>query len=302
MKLSLKIEDVGNFRRLLGFFLAVRKQCILKFTPGELNIISLDQAGPLLWGTIKKNNFIRFDVVAKDGHIGMELNVEPLFHILKNYEKAPSTTEISIKLQRGEDVRVGKEPNNKRRSVFLAIGYNEDITMSTEISHSFNIPINLLRNQALERLEMPEITDIELVVDLDHHLNNFFNRIERYRATDKINVVLNRLGEMKVEFEDTNKRISIKWKNLLDTYRPSDLDTQADEAVTTKKQNSDDLAMIKEVTVQVKLKWWSLVSKLTELCETLQMCIYNEGCVFTCNLEPEQNCLLVYYLPGKLLE
>jgi G2-specific checkpoint protein len=307
MKLALKANDVKNFRKILGFILLIRKQCIFKFDKELLSIYSLDKELPMACASIGRINFLRFDVIAKDDLIGFEINVEPLFQILRNYEKSPSTSDLVIKLQRGEDEPVTGNGNgnqatntNKKRAVFLALSYNEDITIRTEIFHSFSIPVNLLRRNILDSISTPPLRNVEIVMDLNRMLNPFFGRIERYRNTESLNLVVNRLGEMKVELEDGEKKISIKWKNLLDNCRPEDVDTQAQNQTDDKDPN--DLDMIKEIAVKVRSRWWNIVSRLLEFGETLQMYIYANGCAFTCNPDDEQSCTLIYYLPGKLLE
>jgi G2-specific checkpoint protein len=307
MKLALKANDVKNFRKILGFILLIRKQCIFKFDKELLSIYSLDKELPMACASIGRVNFLRFDVIAKDDLIGFEINVEPLFQILRNYEKSPSTSDLVIKLQRGEDEPVTGNGNgnqatntNKKRAVFLALSYNEDITIRTEIFHSFSIPVNLLRRNILDSISTPPLRNVEIVMDLNRMLNPFFGRIERYRNTESLNLVVNRLGEMKVELEDGEKKISIKWKNLLDNCRPEDVDTQAQNQTDDKDPN--DLDMIKEIAVKVRSRWWNIVSRLLEFGETLQMYIYANGCAFTCNPDDEQSCTLIYYLPGKLLE
>lgn len=307
MKLALKANDVKNFRKILGFILLIRKQCIFKFDKELLSIYSLDKELPMACASIGRINFLRFDVIAKDDLIGFEINVEPLFQILRNYEKSPSTSDLVIKLQRGEDELVTGNGNgnqatntNKKRAVFLALSYNEDITIRTEIFHSFSIPVNLLRRNILDSISTPPLRNVEIVMDLNRMLNPFFGRIERYRNTESLNLVVNRLGEMKVELEDDEKKISIKWKSLLDNCRPEDVDTQAQNQADDKDPN--DLDMIKEIAVKVRSRWWNIVSRLLEFGETLQMYIYANGCAFTCNPDDEQSCTLIYYLPGKLLE
>ena len=307
MKLALKANDVKNFRKILGFILLIRKQCIFKFDKELLSIYSLDKELPMACASMGRVNFLRFDVIAKDDLIGFEINVEPLFQILRNYEKSPSTSDLVIKLQRGEDELVTGNGNgnqatntNKKRAVFLALSYNEDITIRTEIFHSFSIPVNLLRRNILDSISTPPLRNVEIVMDLNRMLNPFFGRIERYRNTESLNLVVNRLGEMKVELEDDEKKISIKWKNLLDNCRPEDVDTQAQNQADDKDPN--DLDMIKEIAVKVRSRWWNIVSRLLEFGETLQMYIYANGCAFTCNPDDEQSCTLIYYLPGKLLE
>lgn len=307
MKLALKANDVKNFRKILGFILLIRKQCIFKFDKELLSIYSLDKELPMACASIGRINFLRFDVIAKDDLIGFEINVEPLFQILRNYEKSPSTSDLVIKLQRGEDEPVTGNGNgnqttntNKKRAVFLALSYNEDITIRTEIFHSFSIPVNLLRRNILDSISTPPLRNVEIVMDLNRMLNPFFGRIERYRNTESLNLVVNRLGEMKVELEDDEKKISIKWKNLLDNCRPEDVDTQAQNQADDK--DPSDLDMIKEIAVKVRSRWWNIVSRLLEFGETLQMYIYANGCAFTCNPDDEQSCTLIYYLPGKLLE
>lgn len=312
MKLALKINDVGNFKRILGFVLSVRKQCILKFKSDELNIISVDRESPLIWGTIASSNFSRFDVIAKDECIGLELNIEPFFQVLKNFEKAPVTSDLVIKLQRGEEFNSTKDDSSRRkRPVFLHLSYNEDITCTSEISHSFSIPVSLLRGKLIERIQMPPIHNVELIADMNQTLLSFFMRIERYKAIDNINVVVNRLGEIKIELKNEGKKISVKWKSLLDTCSPEEVDALAGnntdsqvapENCDNEKIKNRDLNMIKELTIRVKSRWWNLASKLIELCDTLQMYIYEDGCVFNCHVEDEQSCSILYYLPGKLLD
>lgn len=316
MKLALRIDDVKNarnFRQILGFMLAIRKQCIFKFTTDELNIISFDannKASPLIWGSIGKINFSRFDVIAKDQVIVLELNIEPLFQILKNYEKTTTVSDLSIKLQRGEEL---KDKNSKSRPIFMLITYIEEITMTQEIAHSFSIPVILSRRHRSERLQMPPISNLKLLIDLNNTLTSFFQRVERYKAIDYINIVANKLGELKIEFQDDARRISIKWKNLLEVCTSSDLnkeneDTDSHHSMFENDNNdtcervNEDLNMIKEVIVCVKSRWWNLASKLIDLCEVLQMVICDEGCVFNCPLNDEPSYSLLYYVPGKLLE
>lgn len=309
MKLALKANDVKNFRKILGFILLIRKQCIFKFDKEMLSIYSVDKELPIACASIGKVNFLRFDVIAKDDMIGFEINVEPLFQILRNYEKAPSTSDLVIKLQRGEDEPISTNSHgnanqitstNKRRAVFLALTYNEDITVRTEIFHTFSIPVNLLRRNVLDTITTPPLQNVEIVMDLNRTLNPFFSRIERYRNTESMNLVVNRLGEMKVELEDGEKKISIKWKNLLDNCRPEDVDTQAGN--NAEEKDPTDLDMVREIAVKVRSRWWNIVSRLLEFGDTLQMYIYANGCAFTCNPEDEQSCTLIYFLPGKLLE
>lgn len=295
MKLALKIDNVYNLRKILGFILSFRKQCIFKFTLESLIIISIDQESPMVWNTIESSNFTRYDVISKEEIISLEINAEPLFQILKNYEKAPSASELSIKLQRDE---VLNSNINKRRSVSLAVAYNEDVTCSTEINHSFTIPANLLRAKTLEKIQMPITNDISIIIDLNASLIPFFMRVERYKDVELVNVVTNKLGEFRIDLEDDSKKISIKWKSFLDTYKANDTDYQQNIGKSTHR---DKDSMTKEITVRVKSRWWNYVSKLIDMCGHVQMHIYEDGCVFTCHVEDEQSYLVVYYLPGKLV-
>lgn len=303
MKLALRLDDVGNFRRILGFIVSVRKHCYFKFGQEELTILSLDSDGPLISSTLTKANFTRYDVVSKSDVIMLELNIEPFYQVLRNYEKTPSTSELVVKLQRKDENpnANGNDSTNKRRSVFLSLSYNEDITVSTEIVHSFTIPINLVRGQLVEHLVIPEITKLHLVVDIPHDLGLLFSRIERYKATDSLNIVLNKLGEIKVELQDEAKRMSIKWKGYLTTFSPDDVDSQA-TGVNKQDRDNGDLNMIKETIVKVRSKWWINASKLIELGDALQMYIHEGGCILDCKLEHDRSASIIYCIPGKLLE
>ncbi|TID27194.1 hypothetical protein CANINC_002744 [Pichia inconspicua] len=283
---------------------------MLKFTQDELHIISSDREGPYVLGTIGKVNFERYDVVAHTGMIGLDLNVEPVFQILKNFEKANGRGELRMKLQRGESLdeptnnsNSGSNNNsgsNKRKPVFLVIAYTENITSSSELSHSFMIPVNLVKRELLEIPSAPGLRDIKLILDLNDTVTSFFNRIERYRAIETLNIVTNRLGEMKVEFQDEGKRMSIKWKDNLEAYTPNDVESQNSQ--TSGDQDKDnDLNMIKDIIVRVNSRWWNAGSKMLELCPTLQLFIQHAGCVFSGNVYNEPSCTLSYYIAGKLI-
>lgn len=307
MKLALKLDYVSNLRKILGFILLLRKQCIFKFTTEQLIIISIDQESPIIWNTIEGSTFKRFDVISKDNYIGLELNAEPLFQILKKYEKSPVTSELILKLHRSEETygnnsldNTNSVNSNKRRMVYLAVSYNEDISCTTEINHSFNIPVNLLRNRFLDKIQMPSVNNIKLILDLNLSLVPLFERVDRYKAIDIIKIITNRLGEIKIELQDEGKKMSIKWKGFLETCLPEDVDTQ--NSNEHREQNNQDLNMIRDITIKVKSKWWNYVSKLIEMCETLQMHVHEDGCVFSCHVEDEQNCTILYFLPGKLVD
>lgn len=332
MKLAVKINEVRSLRQILGFVLSIRKHCVLKFSSAEgLEIISIDREGPIVWGKLSKINFIRYDVIAKDDLIVLELNAEPIYQIVKNYEKSPVVSDLAIRLQRGD---TNNDNGNKRKPVFLGLSYNEDLTMTQEIFHSFSIPVSLIRGRNAGKFLPPDIAGVELSVDMNQTLVPFFMRVERYKAVDNINVVLNKLGELKIEFQDEAKKISLKWKSLLEVWIPEDLDTQnkvidldsafsedtnsnvAEKAATDHALNQRinpthtgynndrerDLDMIKEITVRVKLKWWNLASKLLSQSENLNMHIHAAGCLFNCSLEDEHSNNILYYLPGKLLD
>lgn len=312
MKLALAIKDVGNFRRILGFIITIRKPCMFKFTQDELHIISSDRDGPYVLGTIGKVNFDRYDVIAHTNMIGLDLNAEPVFQILKNFEKTGGRGELRMKLQRGEtleDTPANSNSNsiqnssssNKRKSIFLVITYNEDMTFSTEISHSFMIPVNLVKRELLDIPSAPSLCEVKLILDLNDTINTFFNRIERYRAIDYLNIVTNRLGEMKVEFQDEAKRMSIKWKDNLEAYIPNDVDFREGQ-MDFESQKENDLDMIKEIIVKVNSKWWNAASRIFEISPVLQLFIQQAGCVFSGNVYNEPSCTLSYYISGKLTD
>ncbi|KAG0673874.1 hypothetical protein C6P40_003017 [Pichia californica] len=333
MKLSLRINDIKTariIRQVLGFILTVRKDCILKFTQNEMNIISFDvnNSSPLFWSSIGQINFDRYDVIAKDDTIVLDINIETLFHIMKNYEKAASVAgEMNIKLQRGQELQ---DKTSKTRPIYMVISYIEEITETQEISHLFSIPVSLSRANRGNRLNQPEIVNFSLILDLNCTLISFFQRVERYKAVDNINIVANKYGELKIEFENNVRKTSIKWKGRLDTYTRSDMKkvqkvplTDSISSINNNSNNnngsnkeydgntsseSDDnedneeLEMFNEITVNVKSKWWNLSSKIIEVCDTLQMIIWDQGCVFSCNINDEPSCTLLYVVPGKILE
>lgn len=302
MKLSLRIDQVTNLRQILGFLLLIRKNCILKFQIDQINIISIDQdnltSTPIIWCTINKKIFKKYEVIAKDNLIGIELNIEPLFQILKNFEKSMSTTDLSIKLTRSDNTNNNSTSTNttsNKRNVYLALQFNNSITMNNEITHSFSIPVDLLRISSLDKIRMPILKNIHLIIDMNRTLIPLFKRIERYKATEFINIVINKLGELKIKMHDDGKNISLKWKNLLDTCKPEDVDTQINN------RDETDLDMINDINIKIRIKWWNFVSKLLEICDILPFYIIDDGCAFHCNVEDEQNCSMDYYIPGKII-
>ncbi|GME77372.1 unnamed protein product [Ambrosiozyma monospora] len=198
MKVKVLMDDIDNFKNALSYMLTLRKLCVLRFTPERLTIISSAVNEPQIWCNLDQTSFQHYEVEStRNGIISMEVNIEPLFHVLKNYENVKQDS-LLLRLQRRPSDNSNKQAigNKDKSAVCLSIIYEEFVTVTTTISHSFNIPARLLKATSDERIQNPDIRNenVHVAMKITPLLAPFFKRIERYKTSDTIQISANKLG------------------------------------------------------------------------------------------------------------
>lgn len=206
----------------------------------------------------------------------LEINIEPLYQVLKNYEKSNSDG-ISIRLQKKSS------GSGSKALATLSIFYNEHISVTSLVSHTFRIPIRLLKKESDERIVEPSLANIDLFMTLRREIIPLFRRIDRYKKSEYLNITGTRNGYLGLTIKEELRKITISWREKLDT--------QTDQELSEERDDDDPINVI------VKLKDWKLGAKLCELSEKVTLILGEmELLVLHCNLDDEANCEIVYFI------
>lgn len=316
MRLKIALENSADLRRPLALLVNLRKICVFRFTDKQLVIISSAFNEPQVWIKLDSSLFPIYEVVStRHNVIPFEINIEPLYQVLKNYERSRVTSNLSIRLQRRSptDSDTGGERNKAVAS--LALFYTEQITMNSTISHSFNIPVRLLRADNDRRIQEPTIDDMKIAVKLPNTLIPMFQRAERYKMSDMVTIVCNRVGQMRFLINEGERRVDIQWKGRLETSVGDDEDgndgndTRIQDSAgnedsygggSSDKLRSDDLTLVQPVSLKVRLRYWNIGCKLIELCDAMSLIIHDTGCILHCYIDEDQKCDITYYINGQI--
>lgn len=271
----------------MSFLLSLRRLCVLRFTPTHLILISSAVQEPQIWCKVNKDVFATYEVEStRENIIALEINIAPLFQVLKHYERAKSTSNLSLRLQRKATNESGVSKNKAIAS--LSLFYTEQISLNSDISHSFNIPVRLLKMENDQRIVEPGLSDVDIIMKFPPQIGNIFKRIERYKTSDTIVVSANKLGFLKFIIEEDQRKITIGWKEKLQIQ-------ETDEGF----DNLPEEELLRPVNLRIKLKYWNLVAKVTEISsEVVLILCGNEVGVTHSYLDTDENYEIVYYTNG----
>ncbi|ODV87521.1 hypothetical protein CANARDRAFT_6052 [[Candida] arabinofermentans NRRL YB-2248] len=301
MKLKVTIDIPTELRKCLGFLLNVRKLCVFRFTGEQLIIISSAVNEPQVWCKIDKTLFQIYEVDStRDNVIPFEINIEPLFQVLRNFEKSMATSNLSMRLQRRPNIGDSVSESKNKAAASLALFYTEQISITSQVSHSFNVPVRLLKMESDERIQEPSINLMKLAMKLPSRILPLFKRIERYKTSDTITLTGNKLGQLRFTIEEDQRKMEIQWKEKLEVS-PDSIENQ-DESEMDEDPNLTHADRMPElsrpINLRVKLKYWNIGTKLIELCDAMSLIVHDAGGILHCYIDVEQKCDIAYYING----
>lgn len=236
--------------------------------------------------------FSEVEVISqRDNAILLEINIELFLQSLRNFDRANSR-DFNIRLQR-------KEGEGNTRTAYLALNFTE--TINSTISHSFKIPVKILKANVL--LEVPELPPPDLVVKLPPEFSSTFRRLDKFRGNTNLEKMTLRAsrengGSLRFFLEEAdNYKVTLTWKAKLHfqekTPQSDSLGLVSGLAVT----DSTDLDDFVDVTV--KLRDWKFAQKIVSNCKTIILIMYqNNACVFHCLLDEAEEVEVIYYVTG----
>ncbi|VEU21826.1 DEKNAAC102859 [Brettanomyces naardenensis] len=298
MRLKIAIDNPVLLRKPLSLLISLRKICVFRFTESQLIIISSALNEPQVWTKLDSSLFQIYEVEStRNNVIPFEINIEPLYQVLKNYEKSTVTSNLSIRLQRRSPTDTqSTEPRNKA-AASLALFYTEQMSLVSTVSHSFNIPVRLLRVDSDQRIQEPTIDEMKIAMKLPNRLSPLFRRIERYKMSDSLTIVGNKLGKLKFVIDEGERKVEIQWKGRLEVSLGDEEDPHEMDSL-----RSEDLGLIKPISLRVKLRYWNIGCRLIELCDAMSLIIHDTGCILHCYIDQEQKCDITYYIRGHYEE
>ncbi|KAH3669457.1 hypothetical protein OGAPHI_001578 [Ogataea philodendri] len=286
MKLKVIVEKPVELRKCLSFLVSLRKMCVFRFTEHQLVIISSALNEPTVWCKLDSSVFQLYEVDStRDKVIPFEINIEPLCQVLRNYEKSNVTSNLVIRLQRRPSN--GMEVKNKAVAS-LALFYTEQISMSSNVSHSFNVPVRLLKMDSDLRIVEPAMDTMKLAMKLPMRIAPLLRRLDRYRTSDLVTITGNQLGQLKFVIEEEQRKIVVQWKEKLDVLPDQD----------ESPPQSWDSSVMRPVSLKVKLKHWNVGSHLMDMCDAMSLIVHAQGGILHCYIDMDQKCDIAYYLNG----
>jgi len=249
---------------------------VLRFTPTHLNIISASLSEPQVWCKLSNELFDVYEIESlRENTISFEMNIEQLFHVLKQFEKSNSD-QLAIRLQK-------KGTDSGKRSASLAVFFDDTISTTSVVTHTFSISVRLLRKESDERITEPELSNVDVLMKLPTDISMLFRRVDRYKGVDFLNIMGTKNGSLSLNIqEENNLNVTITWNELLQV-----------------QQNSDSLNEDESFEIMVKLKDWKLGSKICEICKNMVLIISREeALVLHCYLDDTETCEIIYFISG----
>ncbi|VUG16299.1 DEBR0S1_13256g1_1 [Brettanomyces bruxellensis] len=299
MRLKLALESTVEIRRPLTLLLNLRKICVFRFTESQLVIISSSLNEPQVWTKIAESVFQIYEVESsRHNIIVFEINIEPLYQVLRNYEKSTVTSNLSIRLQRQSPTEAESHIPKNKTAASLAIFYTEQISLNSTVNHSFNIPVRLLRASSDEMIQEPTIDDMKIAMKLPNTMIPLFRRIERYKTAEMITVIGNKSGQLKLVIDEGERKVEMQWKSQLEISLAEDVDTVGSQERIENSASNEDLNLIKPMALRLKLRYWNIGCRLIELCDAMSLIIHDTGCILHCYIDQEQKCDITFYMNG----
>ncbi|KAG5421625.1 MEC3 [Candida metapsilosis] len=312
MKLKLMTRNIEKLKDTLALISHLRKFVILKITPKELNVISVNSGSvksePQVWCKFSTSSlFESMEIQSmRDNTISMEINIDLLLQTLRNFDKANSEG-LNIRLQRTDASGEQGTSTKNGRTASLALFYSNINVNSNVINHTFRIPVKILK-EAQDYFQEPSHTDVGLIVRLPSEFITIFKRLEKFKKTSFNDIVSiqasNRdVGSLQFVLEDDGKfKVTVSWKTKLEFHKPiaTDADTirESLKNVDTMISENSDLVSPEVVNLSVKLKDWQSASKIVGRCKTVILCIGHRNCSLHCLLDETEDVELVYFING----
>jgi G2-specific checkpoint protein len=241
-------------------------------------VISAELNQPQVWCKLSTAIFDVYEVDSlRDNTISLELNVEQLLQVLKQYEKSNSD-ELAIRLQKKT------EANSSKRSASLGLFFVENVSLmsASPVHHSYNIPVRLLKRETDSRITEPELSNVDVMMRLPNDISLLFKRIERYKTSEYLKVIGTNHGSLSLNINDSkNMNLTITWNQELEV-----------------PQSDGSLDDIKH-EILVRLKDWKLGTRICEVCKNMVLIIsHDEALVLHCYLDDEETCEIIYFING----
>lgn len=269
----------------MATIIGLRKFCVLRFTAGQLNIISASLNDPQVWCRISGDVFDVYEVESvRNNIISLEINVELLYNVLKTFEKAASDG-LHIRLQRKLANAIGEENNNQNKKLAsLSVVYNE-LVNSTAINHSFKIPVRLLKKESDERIIEPELSSVDLLLKLPENISSLFRRIDRFKNSKNLSICGDRSGSLSLVLNDDDLKVTLGWNDKLLVQMHQLSDETEDSGETVK--------------VDIRLKDWKLGARCCDICSNVVL-IFSQpyAAVLHCYLDDTDDVEIIYYING----
>lgn len=319
MKLKINVLATQSLRSTLSAIMALRKFCVLRFTPTHLNIISAALHEPQVWCKLLSATFDAYEVeLIRDNTILMEIAIDALHQVLRDYEKLASDC-LMIRLQ-----KVSSDKGH--RSATLALFFTEPTLTTSLVSGTFRIPVRLLKRESDERITEPELSNIDMLMKLPMGISSLFKRVERYRRAERVVVTTTPDGRLGLAIQEDALKVTISWNALLEvsadgegsSQNPSQVPLQRLSQVSLQHLSQVPLQHLSQVSLQhqasqrvpplpagspvlveVRVKDLRLGSRITEVCRNAVLIVLQgEAMVLHCYLDDVDECEIIYFIAG----
>ncbi|RLV95636.1 DNA damage checkpoint control protein MEC3 [Spathaspora sp. JA1] len=324
MKLKLKTKNTETLKTTLSLISQLRKYVILKFTPQQLSVISINGISPnqepQVWCKFKTSSlFDEMEISSlNENTILLEINVDLLLQTLRNFDRANSDG-LFIRLQRKDATGAQGTNISNGRTASLALFYSNVNINANVVNHTFKIPVKILKNNNsdMTRFQEPGHSNVGMIIRLPNEFVSMFKRLEKFRKGSSSNETVTIRASKKnqgflgfVLEEEGKFKVTISWNGKLEimslpteaaTNDPDSLievinnahHSQAQDNLRVRDSHNDD-----EVEITVKLKDWHQASKIVGTCHTVILLICERDCVLHCFLDDSDDADIVYYING----
>ncbi|EGW33084.1 uncharacterized protein SPAPADRAFT_137549 [Spathaspora passalidarum NRRL Y-27907] len=312
MKLKLKTKNTETLKTTLSLISQLRKYVVLRFTPSQLCVISVNgqspSSEPQVWCKFETSSlFDEMEIQSlNDNSILLEINVDLLLQTLRNFDKANSDG-LFIRLQRKDATGAQGTNVSNGRTASLALFYSNINFNANVINHTFKIPVKILKNtQDMSRLQEPGHSNVGMIMRLPNEFVSMFKRLEKFRKASFNETVTIRASRKDRGFlgfvleEEGKFKVTISWNGKLEVMSAAATNTDGDslrEAINAHSSQVDSTD-IDEMEITVKLKDWQQASKIVGTCHTVILLICERDCVLHCFLDDSDDADIVYYING----
>ncbi|EMG50710.1 MEC3 DNA damage checkpoint control protein MEC3 [Candida maltosa Xu316] len=317
MKLKLLTRSPEKLRETLSLISHLRKFVILKFTPQELTVISVNgqtvSSEPQVWCKLPVDSlFETVDIHSvRDNVVMMEINIDLLIQTLKNFDKANSEG-LNIRLQRTEASGNLGMNTKTGRTASLALFYANLNINANVVNHTFKIPIKIQRD-ALDLLHEPTHPDVGLIMKLPNEFVTMFKRLEKFKRTPSSDTVTIRASRRNGGFlgfileEEGKFKVTISWNNKLEVQKHAISEHESLREtirhLPSQSQEDEDEELedgqVEEIDLNLKLKDWQQASKIVGRCRTVVLYIYERECSLHCLLDDTDDVEIAYFINGS---